>query len=133
MTDQGQISIIDFFAGYDIRPTKTTRHAELDAAFREFHEANPDVWRLFVRFTFDVIRRGFKHYSSKSIFERIRWHTDIETVIQTGEIKDFKLNNNYTAAYARLFGQTYPEHAGFFRLRKRTSKSRPARGESCGS
>jgi len=75
-----------------------------------WHRANPHVYELFTRFTFDVIKRGHKHYSSKAIFERIRWHTDIETA---GE--EFKMSNNYTPYYARLFMKDFPDHADFFR------------------
>lgn len=77
-----------------------------------WHRANPHVYELFKRFTFDVIKRGHKHYSSKAIFERIRWHTDIET---TGE--EFKMSNNYTPYYARLFMKDFPDHADFFRTK----------------
>ena len=60
-----------------------------------FHNANPHVYELFEKFTFDVIRRGYSNYSANAIFERIRWHTEIET---DGE---FKLSNNHRAYYAR--------------------------------
>jgi hypothetical protein len=77
-----------------------------------WHRTNPHVYELFKQFTFDVIRRGHKHYSSKAIFERIRWHTEIETA---GE--EFKMSNNYTPYYARLFMKDFPEHAEFFRTK----------------
>lgn len=85
----------------------------LESAFDEFHEANPEVWDLFKKYTFEVLRAGHKHYSSKAIVERIRWHTDIET-----KGGGFKVNNNFTQFYARLFMHTYPKHADFFRTRK---------------
>ena len=78
-----------------------------------WHRMNPHVYELFTRFTLDVIRRGFKQYSSKAIIERIRWHTEIETA---GE--EFKMNNNYAPYYARLFMKDYPEHAEFFRTKR---------------
>lgn len=74
-----------------------------------YHKDNPDVYKLFKRFTFDAIARGHENYSSKAVFERIRWHTEIET---SGE---FKMSNNYTPYYARLFMWEFPEHQGFFR------------------
>jgi hypothetical protein len=74
-----------------------------------YHKENPDVYKLFKRFTFDAIARGHDNYSSKAVFERIRWHTEIET---SGE---FKMSNNYTPYYARLFMWEFPEHQGFFR------------------
>jgi len=86
--------------------------SRLELAFLEFDRANPEVWRLFVRFTFQVIRSGRRHYGAKAVFERIRWHVALETT----EV-DFKLNNNFTAYYARKFHEEYPEHAGFFHTR----------------
>ena len=46
---------------------------------------------------------------------RVRWETGIET---KGD--EYKVNNNYISAYARMFERVYPEHQGFFR--KRSSK-----------
>ena len=99
-----------------------TRHEQLKIACIEFHKAHPEVWQMFVRFTFDRISRGFKNYSVNAIFERIRWETD--TV--RNDDSQFKLNNNYRAFYARAFMKKYPEHEGFFRLREQISKSLPA-------
>ena len=80
-----------------------------------FHNANPHVYELFEKFTFDVIRRGYSNYSANAIFERIRWHTEIET---DGE---FKLSNNNRAYYARYFHAMNPEHDGFFRTKQLSS------------
>lgn len=88
-----------------------TARADLVAAWRAFHRANPRVYELFEQYTFEAARRR-AHYSAKAIFERIRWHTEIET---TGA--DFKLNNNFHAYYARLFMKRHPRHDGFFRTR----------------
>ena len=75
-----------------------------------FHHDNPTIYELFKRFTFEVIERGHDKYSSKAIFERIRWHTDIET---NGD--EFKMSNNYTPYYARFFMHEHPQYEGFFR------------------
>jgi hypothetical protein len=80
--------------------------------FRKYHAANPHVYQLFRRFTLQVINTGRERYGAKSIFEQIRWHTEIES---KGE--DFKINNNYTPFYARMFMYEYPQNDGFFRLR----------------
>ena len=81
--------------------------------FERFHAENPAVYKLFQQFAFRAIRRGLVHYSAKTIFEAIRFHADIVT---KGE--SFKLNNNYTAYYARMFEKDYPEYKGFFEKRK---------------
>ena len=97
----------------------STRHDEMRAKALEFHQAHPEVWRLFQRFTLEMINRGLEHYSAKGIFERIRWET-AEAKVNTE--KEFKLNNNYSPFYARGFMDKYPQHAGFFRTRKQISK-----------
>jgi len=100
-----------------------TRQDELEQAAREFHAENPEVWRLFVRFTLEVVDRGFKNYSVAAIFERIRWETD---QADAEGRSTFKLNNNHRAYYARWFMASYPQCRGFFRLRDQPSKHQDA-------
>jgi hypothetical protein len=78
----------------------------------EWHKKNPHVWDLFVKYTFQAINAGRKHYSVNAIFERIRWHTDIETKRDA-----LKISNNHRAYYARYFHVCYPEYDGFFRTK----------------
>lgn len=87
---------------------------ELKLKWWQFHRANPHVYDLVERFTFDAIRSGRETYSINSIFERIRWHTDIDTQDE----REFKLSNNHRAYYARLFMHLHPEHKGFFRTKE---------------
>ncbi len=101
-----------------------TRNEELRIACQAYHEKHPEVWMLFVQFTLELIARGFKHYSAQhGIFARIRWETDKPDV---NGLSEFKVNNNYSPFYARRFHLTYPQYAGFFRLRHQTSKETPA-------
>ncbi len=98
-----------------------SRRDEMAEQCTEFHRKHPEVWELFVQFSFDIIRKGFKNYSCNAIFERIRWEKDAGG---DGGAQ-FKLNNNYRALYARRFMQMYPEHEGFFRTREQTSSTKP--------
>ena len=101
-----------------------SRRDEIAQQCTAFHQQHPEVWDLFVRFTTEMIDKGFSHYSCKAIFERIRWEKDAG-----GDgIELFKLNNNYTAFYGRRFMKAYPEHEGFFRTREQTSESESATG-----
>ena len=102
-----------------------TRQDEIDRCAETFSAKHPKVNKLFVAFTKEVIDRGFKHYSVKAVFERIRWETD---QADTDGKSTFKLNNNYTAWYARRFMQAFPEYDGFFRTRVRVSSYQDARG-----
>lgn len=100
-----------------------TRHEQLRQQCAEFHAEHPEVWELFVRFTLDRIRRGFKTYSAPAIFERIRWETDQARV---DPAQQFKVNNNHRPFYSRRFMTMYPQYHGFFRTRYQPSKEEPA-------
>jgi hypothetical protein len=78
----------------------------------DWHSANPQVYDLFKRFTFEAIDRGHRKLSAWLIVNRIRWETTVET--SSG---DFKISNNLIAYYARLFMDEHPEYRGFFRTK----------------
>jgi hypothetical protein len=83
--------------------------------FTAFHLANPRVYEMFKQFTFSAIHRGFKHLSADMVLHRIRWETTITT--RPVNIDEFKINNNYSAFYGRMFMRDHPRYAGFFRTR----------------
>ena len=83
-----------------------------EAKWQKFHRENPDVYMLIKRFTNQAIKSGRKNYGMMSILQRVRWHTMIET-----EGDSFRINNNWSPYYARLFMSDHPQHDGFFRLR----------------
>ena len=86
----------------------------LEEKLNKFDEDNPRVWDLFVRFSDEAKNAGRSVYSVNAIFERIRWHTDIETTSDT----PFKLSNNHRAYYARKYMNSDPARAGFFRTKQ---------------
>ena len=90
-------------------------HGRHYKAFRAFHQANPPVYELFCRFARELIEKGRERYSADLIWQRLRWHIEIET---RGD-PDFKLNNNYRTYYGRLFVHDHPEYAEFFETRER--------------
>jgi hypothetical protein len=81
--------------------------------FVKFAAENPHVYKLIKKFTYQTIAAGRDSYSINGVFERVRWHTDIETV---GE--DYKINNNHRPYYARAFMYDHPEYDGFFRTKE---------------
>ncbi len=89
-----------------------SRHEEMRAQCNDFHERHPGVWDLFVRFALEKIGRGYRKYGAKAIMERVRWETD-----QGGDEPALKINDHYTAFYARRFARAYPTHAECFRTR----------------
>ena len=100
-----------------------TRYDEILLKVKIFHQNHPEVWDLFRKFTFELIKKGFKNYGAKSVFERIRWHTDRPN---TEGHSTFRVNNDFTAFYARGFMKRYPFYEGFFRIRRQTSKHKEA-------
>lgn len=81
--------------------------------FEEFDQDNPDVWELFKQFTFELINAGREYYSVDAVVHRIRW----ETAVQTESKDEYKINDHFTAHYARKFHDEFPKHTGFFRTR----------------
>jgi len=94
-----------------------TRREEMQEQVTKFHAEHPEIWDLFVRFSKEMIGRGYKAYSAQSVIERIRWEKDVGGDGTTS----FKINNNYTAFYSRRFMRMYPEYEGFFRTRHQVS------------
>ena len=84
--------------------------------FAVFHEANPHVYKMLSKFTFEAINAGFKHFGARMIWERMRWYTAIDAP-DLGTF--FKLNDHYIAYYSRLFMKDHPRYKGFFRIRNR--------------
>ena len=87
-------------------------------AFAKFDHDNPHVWHHYERFTLLAISSGRVRYSSDAIVHRIRWHLDIET----RSADEFKINDHFTALYARKFHAEHPEHDGFFSTRVRRTE-----------
>ena len=46
-----------------------TREQEIDEKASEFDDNHPHVRGLFIKFSFEIIGRGFAHYSAQAIFE----------------------------------------------------------------
>lgn len=81
--------------------------------FEEFHRANPSVYTTLLRLAREWINSTGQHkLGIKTLYERARW----ELIRDTGD-PDFKLNNNFTAYYARLLMAQHPELDGMFDLR----------------
>jgi hypothetical protein len=83
--------------------------------FEMFHEANPHVAKALESLAAQWLRRH-ERASMKALFERLRWESGLQT---HGEA--YRLNNNYTAHYARLLIEQRPEWADAFETRERTS------------
>lgn len=109
-------------------PSPQTRADQILEAFERFHLANPRIWVLFQQFTLRLSNAGHTTYSAKAVFEVIRWHIDTDTSRPDGQ-EAVRLNNNYTAYYARMFHLRWPNLGNFFKVRKLISEDKLASDE----
>jgi len=93
----------------------------LDAEFRRFHAENPHVYTALERLAFRLRNRGVQRWGVKALWEVLRY----ELALNTNEpVGTFRLNNNFTAYYARLLMERNPEDlGGFFETRERHQSS----------
>lgn len=83
----------------------------LEKKFIKYHQKNPEVWSEFKRYAFEAIEAGRTQYSAKLIIEKIRWDSKLEVQ----KVSAFKIPNEITAYYARLFHRTFLAYRGFFK------------------
>jgi hypothetical protein len=90
--------------------------------FADWLADNRHVWREFVRQADAVARRGYEHYSARTVIEVIRHHTKLAEVSADG----WKVNNNHVPDIARLYALVRPHRAEFFEFRVQAGKSKRA-------
>lgn len=96
----------------------------IDAAFEEFHNANPQVYQAILWLCRRRVAAGHKHWSMAAIFERLRYAAEMNTTgSEVPNVGKVKLNDQHTALYARLVMDNEPSLRGFFETRKRPSTS----------
>jgi hypothetical protein len=94
------------------RPVSKEKARRIRARFKEFHEDNPKIYELFVTYAI-AARKATKHIGPNMITGRIRWYSKVET---TGDL--YKVNDLWSAFYARMFMRDFPSNEGFFKIRK---------------
>jgi len=65
-----------------------------------------------------LIEKGAKRLSSKMIIEYLRASNYIKTLSTDG----YKINNDFTASYARYFEHMNPQYRGYFETRNIKSR-----------
>lgn len=82
--------------------------------FERFHAAHPEVYTELTELTRQAVRAGRRRVGMKQVFEVVRWHR----FVRPDKAEDFRLNNIYTAHYARLIMRQEPDLFGVFDTRK---------------
>jgi hypothetical protein len=85
----------------------------IKARFDDYDRANPAIWKLFKRYAFSVWAAGLRRTAAKMIIERIRW----EQSVVTAGAEPYKINNDFTAYYARKYQTEFPKRADLFQTR----------------
>lgn len=98
-----------------VTPAAVNGNLGMQARFMAFHEANPEVYRRLHQMALRLRQTGARRWSMKALFEALRW----EQYLLTADPEGFKLNNNFTAYYARLMMQRDSLLEGFFETRER--------------
>lgn len=106
---------------YDDLGTPDNPKTEREQAFWEYHAENPHIYDGFDRFARDAVRSQRDTFGAQAIFERLRWYMAIERNDDA-----FKVNNNFSSYYARLWMRNNPEQRGFFRRRKLRATHAPS-------
>ena len=86
----------------------------LQSKFEAYHQAHPGIYQRFKDLALRLIEQGKTHYGAKTIMEVIRYHTDADS--RPGS--KFKIDNSFSAYYARKFADDHPEHKHFFSMRQ---------------
>lgn len=87
---------------------------ENEVKFWSVHALYPEIYVRVDNLCWQLIGQGVQHYSSDAFFHRLRWHSG--TTMDPPE--PWKMNNIYTAYYARYWLQNNEIHWGFFELRR---------------
>jgi len=81
--------------------------------FKELHENKPEIYEEFCKVSKAIIGRGHKQYSAYGVMHIVRFSAWKEGVTMKPGM-DYKVSNNMTPFYARLFLRDFPEHEKFF-------------------
>lgn len=113
MTSEGARTAIKQLA-FDTRDC-----SPVEEAAARFDAEHPELFKLVERFALEAVAAGRKRIGIAAVWERIRWHVDVEL----GAAEAYKLNNSHRAYYARRFMSAHPEHAELFETRRLRSTS----------
>ena len=81
--------------------------------FTHWLSKNQHIYNRFEVLALRMAEKNHKHYSARTIVEKLRWDTDIaDTDVQ------FKINGNFVPGMARLWMKTHGKrYPNFFRCR----------------
>lgn len=99
----------------------SNRAEEIDERALRFIAEHPEVEQQFERVTLGLIAQGIKRQGPQYVAAKLRYETPVGGDSATG----FKINNDHMPLLVRRFQEKFPQHAAFFKPRRRMSESRP--------
>jgi hypothetical protein len=81
--------------------------------FLAYHKSRPEIWRNFEKAALYLLVNRDGDFGAKEVFEWLRRGNDE----LSRSVSDFKLNNNFTSLYGRVFVIFHPEFAARVPLR----------------
>ncbi len=88
---------------------------DFERRFKEFHAANPNVYKELLRLTRLARDRGATRIGIRMLWEVTRWNLTVDTHDPNSS---FKLNDHYHSRYVRLIIEKHPNLAKLFELRR---------------
>lgn len=79
---------------------------------QQYHKKYPFIWVAFENECIKAVKKGSSHESAKWFFEIMR-----RSYKELATSEKFKLNNDYSAFYARMWAEKHPGNANLFEFR----------------
>lgn len=98
-----------------------SRH-EFSDEFVDWLVKNEHIWNAFVGEAAAIYRRGFRHYSARTIIHVLRHHSAVH---ENGT--KWKISDHSSPYLARLFDLRYPEMSGLWSFKKCMTAATDAR------
>jgi hydrogenase maturation factor len=95
---------------------------KIERAFIEFDTQNPEVYKQLVRLARQWKAAGKAKLGIKTLFEKLRWEWHVAGLTESD---GYKLNNNFTALYARKIMKNEADLDGLFEIRSLASERAP--------
>lgn len=95
--------------------TYKERKIPLSERAERYMAENPEVYRKFCSFVWQLVAVGKEKVGAKMIAERMRW----ESMVSGND--GFKVNNSYISAMARRFMRENPQVGEIFETREKTA------------
>lgn len=98
------------------------RPKSIDQRFAEFHDANPHIANELLRLARARLDRGETRIGLKALWEELRQSlitTEEGGMGTEGPANPYKLNNDFTALYARMLVRMDPRLEGVIEMRRR--------------